>query len=120
MSGPVEPLLNQHSQHLPDDVPASATHRPRTQSPMPVCPNANHKIISGHGVAAVPLHSTDTQVQHHVGRQLYLTDGRRLGSKTLATRRHRLQPEDLFNELAYQLRLTSKHIAQFGVACQLE
>ena len=45
---------------------------------MPVCPNANHKIISGHGVAAVPLHSTDTQVQHYVGRQLYLTDGRRL------------------------------------------
>jgi hypothetical protein len=87
---------------------------------MPVRPKANHKIISGHGVTAVPLHRTDTQIQHHVGRHLYATDGRWLGSKPLATRRHRLQPEDLFNELAYQLGLTSKHVAQFGVACQLE
>ena len=119
MPGAVEPLFNQHAQHLPDDVPAPATHRPRTQTPMPVRPDANHKIISGHGVAAVSLHRTDTQLQHHAGRQLYLTDGRWLGSKTLASRHHRLQPEDLFNELAYQLRLTSKRVAQFGVACQL-
>ena len=74
MPGPVDPLLNQHAQHLPDDVPAPTTHRPRTQSPMPVRPTANHEIVSGHGVAAVPLHHTDTQHHHHVGRQLYLTD----------------------------------------------
>jgi hypothetical protein len=89
---PVDPLLNQHAQHLPDDVPAPATHRARTQTPMPVRPSVNHKIVSGHGVAAAPLRRSDTQHHHHVGRQLYPTDGRWLGSKTLATLHHRLQP----------------------------
>jgi hypothetical protein len=59
---------------------------------MPVRPNANRKIISGHGVAAVSLHRSDTQHHHQAGRQLYPTDGRWLGSKTLATLHHRLQP----------------------------
>src|SRR5262245_10433281 len=101
-------------------MPAAATHRPGTQTPMPVCPDTNHKIIGGHGVAAVPLHRTDTQVQHHAGRYLHPTDGDWMSGETLTTRHHRLQTEELFDELADQLRMTSQHVAQFGVACQLE